>query len=432
MSNPPTFAAVTSEPVLGRWSVLGLVLNSVIGAGIFGLPSLVARSLGGAAPWAFLLSLCLIGPGVAVFAWLAAGLRETGGQYIYVRNVLGETWGTVVGWFIVLVRLSSAAAVTNLFIAYLGELLPSTGAGVPRALALTLVVGSLGVANFRGIRHGVGLSNVLTLAKVAALTAFVVIGLLCTESRTTAPLPQQLGASNWFEALLALTFAYGGFDNALIPTGETRDPQRATPLALCVGMAIVSVLYVLVQVVCMWSVPDLAHTERPLAAAARSFAGVGGGVAISVAALASTFGWLSAAFVAVPRLIAAMATGGALPRALAGRHARFQTPHIGTLFWSAAVLLLALGNGFVWNAQLSAGARLVTYFTAALLVFHDRYRRRGPAILFAASLSLVVCAVLVSQLQWAQVWVLVFVCVLAVGYRWLLNAVHSKPSGMAT
>ncbi len=416
---------------LGRWSVLGLVLNSVIGAGIFGLPSLVARSLGGAAPWAFLLSFCLVCPIVAVFAWLAAGLRESGGQYVYVRNVLGGTWATVVGWFLVLVRLTSAAAVANLFIVYLGELFPGAAAGWARVLVLGLVLVSLGAANVRGIRSGVSVSNALTLVKVAALAGFVLVGVSCSRERASAPLPAELGASNWFEALLALTFAYGGFDNALIPAGETKEPQRATPFALYLGMALVSVLYLTVHLVSMWSVPDLAHTERPLAAAARVFAGAGGGVAIACAALASTFGWLAAAFVAVPRLIAAMASGGALPRLLAGSHARFQTPLAGTLFWTGAVLLLALSNGFVWNAQLSAGARLVTYLSAALLVFHDRQRQRSWAILLAGGLALALCAVLLSQLQHAQIWVLAGICALAVGYRWLARALRSRPSRLA-
>lgn len=417
-------------PMLGRWSVVGLVLNSVIGAGVFGLPSLVARSLGSAAPWAFLASFCVMCPIVAVFAWLSAGSGESGGQYVHVRNVLGGTSATVVGWFMLLVRLSSAAAVTNLFVVYLGEFFPSTSDGLPRALVLVAVVGSLGVANLRGIRNGVGVSNALTLVKLASLGAFVLLGLIFARDIAGSSRAEVLRPARWFEALLALTFAYGGFDNALIPAGETKNAQRSTPFALYVGMATVSVLYVLVHVVSMWLVPDLAHVERPLAAAARSFAGTWGSTAMALAALASAFGWLSAAFVAVPRLIAAMATGGALPRGLANEHARFHTPRAGTILWTVCLLVLAFGRGFIWNAQLSAGARLVTYFTAALVVLCERRRRRGVGIVLAACAALGFCAVLASQLEAVQFWILAFVCAAAASYSWLAAAIQAKPSGM--
>src|SRR4051812_24313483 len=144
---------------MGRWTLTALVLNCILGSGIFGLPSAIARDIGPAAPWGYLLSAVSVAAIVGVFAELASQFRDTGGQYLYARVGLGRFAGIQIGWFSWLVRLTSAGAVTNLFVAYLGEFWPGATGTWSRAGVIVFIVGVLTIMNYRGVRSGARLSN---------------------------------------------------------------------------------------------------------------------------------------------------------------------------------------------------------------------------------------------------------------------------------
>src|SRR5881394_2591090 len=121
-------AAIARDPTkpqlvraIGRWTLTALVLNSIIGSGIFGLPGAIAKLLGPAAPVCYIIGALAIGVLMAVFAEVSSQVRESGGQYLYARAALGGFAGIQIGWFFLLVRLTSGAAVLNLFVNYLGE-----------------------------------------------------------------------------------------------------------------------------------------------------------------------------------------------------------------------------------------------------------------------------------------------------------------------
>src|SRR5205823_2972871 len=137
---------------IGRWGLTALVLNGIIGSGIFGLPSGIAKLVGSAAPWAYVFGALGIGVIMAVFAELSSQYRETGGQYLYVRDALGRFAGIQTGWFVWLVRVTSGAAVINLFVVYLGEFWPAATQPLPRALIMTAIVAGFTVVNIRGVR----------------------------------------------------------------------------------------------------------------------------------------------------------------------------------------------------------------------------------------------------------------------------------------
>ena len=144
---------------IGRWGLTALVLNSIIGSGIFGLPSLVAGLLGDRGPWAYLIATLGIGAIMACFAEVASQFREAGGPYLYAREAMGRFAGIQIGWQAWLVRLTSAAANANLFVIYLGEFWPQAGQPVPRAVVLTLLIGMLAAINVRGVSGGAHLRD---------------------------------------------------------------------------------------------------------------------------------------------------------------------------------------------------------------------------------------------------------------------------------
>jgi APA family basic amino acid/polyamine antiporter len=431
---PP--AALPPKPqlvrALGRWSLVALVLNGIIGSGIFGLPSAIAKFVGADALWAYLAGALGIGVIMAVFAELSSQYRETGGQYLWARDALGRFAGIQTGWFVWLVRVTSGAAVINLFVTYLGEFWPGATQPVARALLMTAIVASFTAVNIRGVRAGAGLSTFFIVVKLTSLALFIVVGVWLVPHHVPPANVVAPSANAWIDALVATVFAYGGFESAVIPAAEAKDPRRDMPFALLSALGVVTVFFILVHLVAMWSLPALATSARPLADAARIFAGDTGARVIALAAMISTIGWVSAAFVAVPRLTYALAENGDFPSVFSRVHARFRTPYVSILLWSVAVLALAIQFNFLWSAILSAAARLVTFVITCLALLKLRRARpnadawRAPAGALLAVLGLAFCALLIVRLTRDQANVMGAVAILAA-----LNWTAVRRSGRA-
>ena len=394
--------------VIGRWTLTALVINCIIGSGIFGLPDDIARMVGSAAPWAYLLAAAGAGVILAVFAELASQFRDPGGPYVYARAAFGPLAGIQTGWFAWLARIASGAAIANVFVTYLGEFWPGVTAPVPRAVTLMAIFAGLVVVNVRGVKQGALLSNVFTAAKLVPLVAFAGVGLLLAPHVTPAPLPAPAAAGTWVDALVGLLFAFGGFESACLPAGEVKDPRRDAPFALFAGFAVVAAIYLSVHLVAMWSLPNLASSERPLADAARVFAGPAGAALISFGATVSTLGTLCAGAITAPRLVFALGVRGDFPRLFAAVHPRYRTPYVSIIAWSLLALGLALWGNFLWNAVLSISARLVTYGLGCGALIQLRRRQpdadawRAPAGPLLAILGIGFCVLLLFRLSFSQ------------------------------
>lgn len=416
---------------MGRWALTGLVINSTIGVGIFKLPADVARLVGDAAPWSYLVAAVFVGMLVAVIAELGSQFTQAGGQYLYARTAFGPLAGIQTGWFVWLTRLAATSAIINVLVAYLGEWWPGIGR-FERGAVIVGLAGMLAVVNFRGIRTGVGFSNAITIAKLAMLALFIAAGLILLPGAVPASVPVPHSAAGWGDALVVLVYAFGGFENAMIPAAETKNPRRDAPFALFAALAVVTVCYLLAHIVCMRGVPDLSTSKLPFADAARAFAGTPGAKAIAIGVMLSAFGTVSAAFVTAPRLTYALAERGDFPAFFAAVHPRHRTPHVSILIWTVLVCALSLGGGFLWNAILSVAARLITYgMTCASLIqmrrrFPDADAWRAPFGILAATVGLVFCGVLASRFETSHV--LIISGVAAAGLlNWMVVRSKSNP-----
>ena len=165
----------TAKPALvraiGRWSLVALTVNSVIGSGVFGLPGTVAALLGQQSVLAVLFAGAAIGVIMMCTAEVASQFSEAGGPYLYARTVFGRLVGLLVGWTFYLAQSAAPAANANLFVIYLVEFWP--GAKASRVLILTALVGVLAVINILGVRQGTRVSNVFTIAKLLPLLMVV-------------------------------------------------------------------------------------------------------------------------------------------------------------------------------------------------------------------------------------------------------------------
>jgi len=367
---------------IGRWSLTALMVNSIVGVSIFKLPADLARNLGGWSP----LSCVAAGAGILVIAGCIAEVssryEETGGLYLYARDALGQFAGLLVAWMTWLTRIAAPAAAANLIWSYAAKFLPQLENPTGKFLVLIVLMGHLAALNCIGVKMGKNLSNLFTAVKVGFLLAFVIVGGLVLvgrpELRVGITLPA-VSAKTWFETMLLLVYAYGGFEGALFVGGESTDPKRDTPIALLSALAAVCLIYTAVQYVTIATLPGAAFSERPLADAAQRFVGNTGAAAIAMAALISGYGYLSANVLHAPRLTFALAEQGDFPKFLALIHPKFRTPYVSILVYSSLVFLFAMIGNFEWNALLSAVSRLAVYAAMALAVPILRNRKDGKA-----------------------------------------------------
>jgi len=432
---------VTSEEglvrAIGRWSLAALIVNCIIGSGVFGLPSVLAGLVGRASILAVVLSAAAMAVIMACFAEVASRFVHTGGPYLYAREAFGRFMGIQVGWLVWFVRLTSCAANANLFVIYLGEFWPHATQPVSKLIILTLLIGILAAINFCGVRAGMGVSNAFTAAKLAALGLVCVAGAFYLIA-THRVIPQASGPaapSAWAQALVLLVFAYGGFEAALVSAGEAKNPHRDMPFGLFAALIACAVIYGLIQWVVVGVLPDPGHSERPLADVTRIVIGHGGAALIALGALFSVYGYLSGNMLATPRLTFALAERGDFPSLFALVHSRFRTPYFSIFVFALLVWLLALLGTFAGNATLSAGSRLFYYgvVCAALPVLRRRQRisaaRQVPGGTLLAVLGVLICAGMLTQIEYSKSVVLLAAVGVAL-LNWLAVRKH-KPSDEA-
>jgi len=426
---------------MGRWTLVALVINSIIGSGIFGLPSLVWKQIGSAAPWAYLLAGAGIGVTMACFAEVASRFTEAGGPYLYARSAFGRFLGIEMGWVLWLVRLSAAAAGANLFVIYLAEFWPAATRPLARAAVLTLLLGVLATFNYRGVKSGARMSNLFTIAKLVPLFLLVVTGtifVLLHGNTTSVASPPHPAAGNWLQAVLLLVFAYGGFEAAMIPLAEAKDPRRDAPFALLVALAVCVGLFTLLQVVVQAALTNPGQADRPLADAARQFMGTVGAPFISLGALVSLYGYLSANMLNTPRLTFALAERDDFPPQFRAIHERFRTPHVSIVIFAALVWLMAVVGNFRWNVKLSAVARLFAYAAVCLALLVLRSREPGkarfplPAGKLFAFLGIGFALVLVSRMGLDELKIIAATMVIAfANWLWARRRAGAEPTPAA-
>lgn len=363
---------------IGRWGLTALVINSVIGSGIFGLPAIVAAYLGPESPFAYLVAAAGVGIVMGCFAEVASQFHQAGGPYLYTRVAFGRLLALEVAWLYWLTRLAAAAAAINLFATYLGYFWPPAQHPLERALLAAAILMVITGLNLLGVKIGTHLSSAFTIAKIAPLGFFAAAGLFYGFTHpAVSPVNQHVAtAADWFDAAIVLIFAYGGFEGALVPMSEARDPRRDVPFAMAVAFVAVTLIYILVQIVVVRVLADPAQNDRPLAIAAQVFLGSAGAAFIAVSALLALFGYLSAQMVHAPRITFALAERGDLPAVFAAIHRRFHTPHASILVFASSLWVLAVVGNFRANVVLSSASRLITYglVCAALLAL----RRNRP------------------------------------------------------
>jgi amino acid transporter len=334
----------------------------MIGAGIFGVPAGAAALTGIYSPLVFLACGVLLAAVVLCFAELASYFRGTGGPILYLRTAFGPLAGFQAGWAFYIARMTAFAANLNLLVASLAWFWVPAERGAARIFLLGVVTLLLAAPNLLSTKQGMRSLGLLTVLKFLPLLAVVAVGLAWLEPQAfpvgSTPRPDYLNVGT---AALLVIYAFVGWESAVVPAGEARNPARDMPRALLLAMAVVTLLYVLVQAVAVAVLPELATSERALVDVGAVLFGPSGAVLLTAAVVVSVGGNLAGTMVTAPRLTYALAREGSLPAWLGEVHPARRTPSNSIVFFSAASFLLAVYGSFIWLAAMSALVRVLIY-----------------------------------------------------------------------
>lgn len=251
MSNPN---AAAPRQTLSLTDACAMIVGLIVGAGIFGTPSIVAGAVGGEAT---LYAVWIIGGvfsiiGALCYAELATAFPSAGGEYHFLQKAFGRSLAFLYGWARMTVIVAGSIAVfAYLFGDYMSRVV-NLGAH-SSAIWAALVVVVLTYVNYRGIREGKATQNVFTLLEVGGLVLIVVAGLLLAAPPQAAA-PAAAGAGQpWYmgagigSAMIFVLFTYGGWNDAAYISAEVRDRERNMVRALLIAISLVALLYVLVN-----------------------------------------------------------------------------------------------------------------------------------------------------------------------------------------
>jgi amino acid transporter len=362
--------------IIGKWSLVLLIINSIIGAGIFGLPSKVFGLSGIYSLLAFGVCAIVVMVFILCFAEVSSRFDKTGGPYTYAYNALGPFPGFLTGWLLLLSRIFNYATLINLLVIYLSFF--STAFNQPglRMVCILALTTFFTVVNHIGVKDSTRVNNILTVAKLLPLGAFIIIGLfnLRPEALTTT---QSFEFSSFSTSVLLLVFAFGGFESVLINTGEINDPRKNLPFALITGFVFIALFYCLIQLVCIGTLPGLAKSEKPLADAAHLFMGKAGGILIATGAVISITGTLNAIVLGGSRLPFALSTEGQFPKVFAFVHPKRLTPTWSLLLFIAITTVVSLVWSFFAALTIGSIIRVMVYLMVSISMI--RLRKKKPA-----------------------------------------------------
>lgn len=355
------------QRVLGLWSAMAIVIGTVIGSGVFLVPSSMIRNLGSVkmlfAVWVLGGVLSLFG--ALTYAELAAAMPEAGGEYVYLSAAYGPFWGFLYGWTQFWVAKSgSIATLAAGFYTYLSVFVPVLAApvlitpfhigpggslleihyGQLVAIAVIMILGGI---NYVGVRVGGNLQVFITVIKMALIGAVIAVGLFSGGgdfSHFAQRIPSFGGIAGFFAAMVSALWAYDGWNNVSMVSSEIRDPQRNLPRSLIFGTLAVIATYLLINVAYFYVLgpAEVAASHRVAADMMSRLHGNGAAGAVTVAVLISIIAALNGSILSGGRVPYAMARDGLFFKPFAAVHPTFKTPGnsmVMLCLWSSVVVL---------------------------------------------------------------------------------------------
>lgn len=356
-------AAPELPRVLGLFSIVAIVVGTMIGSGIFINPAKVAKDVGTPE---LMMAVWIVGGILSFFgalslAELGAAFSQAGGIYIYLRESYGTLIAFLFGWTLFLVV--EAGTLATLAVGFSTKYLPyfvklSGLQGKVVAVALILI---LAMVNYMGVRKGALVMNFLTSIKFIALIGVCVVVFIFAKGSTGNFLSSSSGVQpagggvlgSFGVALVAALWAYKGWETSTYSAGEIKNPKKQLPLGLFIGSASVIFLYILANLAYLYVFPaaQMAQSDRIAADVMQAAVGPVGASIIALIILTSITGTCNGHLMTSPRAFYAMAKDGLFFKSVAKIHPKYLTPHV-------AIIVMA-----VWGCILSTSGTFEQLFT---------------------------------------------------------------------
>lgn len=394
-NHPPS----TLERKLGLFDSTMVLMGIVIGSGIFLTTGIMAKSIPSAALilLAWLVGGLLTLAGALTYAELGAAMPEAGGQYVYLREAYGHMAGFLFGWILFLVYMTGGIAGLALaFAEYFGYFFPALSIdniifsqvinlfGHPIHYTLSagqligvLVIILLSIINFIGVGFGKFIQNIFTIIKIGTIVAIITLGFAIGKgtSINLSLNPEGFSLSQlvigFGVALIAVSWAFDGWNNVNFVAGEIKNPKRNLPLALILGTLGITALYILINYIYLYALPisEMTGVVRIAEKATGALFGASTGAVISAAVIISTFGALNGSILAGPRVYYAMAKDKLFFQRVSRIHPRFHTPGFSILIQAIWASLLTLVGTFEQIFTFAMFVSIIFWVAAAASIF---------------------------------------------------------------
>lgn len=361
---------------IGLFSMVLLCLNNILGLGLFLLPGQVAAFAGNYSVALYIF----VGLIVMAIAWVytkcSSLYTRNGGAYLYAKEAFGTFVGFEIGLMRWAVMMIAWASLSVGFVTALGGLWPLALMTPYKQLLIASLIFSLGIVNIFGVQTVNRMNNVITIAKLLPLFAFVFFGIFYMGSHASlAELSTSIPIGSFGTAALIIFYAFGGFDALPVVAGEMKNPQKNIPKAMIWGVLITALIYVLVQVICLWILgPALSTSISPLADVANIILGPIGKLLVTLSMLVSIGGILVASSFITPRTPSAMAEDRLIFPKLLDLN-RYGSPYISIVISTLLTTIIALSGSFVQLVTISVVSRFAQYISTCLAIY--MYERKG-------------------------------------------------------
>ena len=355
--------AQSESPALERTITVGgsalLSFNGVVGAAIFALPAGLLADWGTFSPWLFLIVAAAALLVIVPFTRSAAAFTESGGPATY-GLVFGRLAGFELGWIYYVAKVAGNAANLNVLADYVARWWSEAGHGAGRIAIILFAWSGLILVNLFGMRRALAFLSGFTVLKALPLVAVAIVALVLFWPPPAPAVGHRTGSLE--AGFLVVFYAFVGFENSVVPTGETKNPASTLPRAVGLTILVSAVLYFIVQLGYVSAFHQSpAASKAPLLDLGMLVAGQVGAVVLTLAAISSLLGNLLGNSASTPRVTYAMGVRGDLPHWFGAVSPKLKSPANSILFLGLIVAPLAISGSFVWLAVVATLARMVIY-----------------------------------------------------------------------
>lgn len=362
---------------IGVWGLSANLVNTMVGAGIFALPAIVAAGLGSASIFAYLFCGVLITLVMLCFAEVGSKITTSGGAYTYIHSSFGSYFGFLTVVLFGISAISADAAVANAVADVIGSIFPPFKLQPIRVVFFLIIFSGLGYVNVIGVKEGMKVVKIITITKLVPLLILVLFswGEFSVSNLVFDAIPS---LNDIGKISLILFFAFQGAESGLSVSGEVENPKKNIPRAILISISGVMILYILIQTVSQGVLGDALGTykENPLSVVANQVFGPIGFTILTVGAAVSMFGTLSSEVLGIPRVLFRASKDYVLPfKPLTRVHHKFATPYISIIVYASMGFLFSSFGGFKQLAIISSAAILLVYLGVSLSVIKLRKGR---------------------------------------------------------